>query len=102
MQQPHTQQRVGTEVKMQQGERGQQLKDKRTRSALQILGHEKQRQTARALPGCPPGSVPDPDNGPGLEPQTYQGGISRMAPRKLAFPLQSLPPILHKRVQSSV
>ena len=39
-------------------------------------------------------------HGPGLEPQTDQGGISRMAPRELASPLQSLPPILHRLVQS--
>ena len=50
----------------------------------------------------PPYTVPDPDNGPRLEPQTCQGGISRLAPRELAFPLQSLPPILHKQAQSSV
>ena len=35
-----------------------------------------------------------------LEPQTNQGGISRMAPRHLAAPLHSLPPILHRSVQS--
>ena len=44
---------------------------------------------------CLPCTVPDPDNGPRLEPQTNQGGISRVAPRELASPLQSLPPILH-------
>ena len=44
----------------------------------------------------PPYTVPDPDKGPRLGLQTYQGGISRLAPRKLAFTLQSLPPILHK------
>ena len=49
---------------------------------------------------CPPCTVPDPDNGSRLEPQTDQGGISRLAPQKLAFLLQSLPPILHKPVQS--
>src|SRR4029450_5761374 len=49
---------------------------------------------------CLPCTVPDPDNGPRLEPQTNQGGISRMAPRGLASPLQSLPPILHRLVQS--
>ena len=31
-----------------------------------------------------------------LEPQHYQGGISRMAPLQLASQFQSLPPILHK------
>ena len=49
---------------------------------------------------CLPYTVPDPDNGPRLEPQTHQGGISRMAPRSLATPLQRLPPILHRSVQS--
>ena len=38
----------------------------------------------------------DPDHGPELEPQTYQGGISRTAPQGLAPSLHSLPPILHK------
>ncbi len=49
---------------------------------------------------CLPCTVPDPDNGPRLEPQRGQGGISRTAPLKLAFQLQSLPPILHKPLQS--
>ena len=49
---------------------------------------------------CLPCTVPDPDDGPRLEPQTHQGGISRTAPCKLAFALHSLPPILHKPVQS--
>ncbi len=49
-----------------------------------------------------PCTVPDPDNGPRLELQTCQGGISRLAPRRLASPLQSLPPILHRQVQNSV
>src|SRR6188768_1316733 len=49
---------------------------------------------------CPPYTVPNPDNGPRLEPQTHQGGISTLAPRYLAAPLQSLPPILHRSVQS--
>src|SRR5690606_37854536 len=44
----------------------------------------------------------DPDNGPRLELRTSQGGISRTAPRRLASPLHSLPPILHKLVQNSV
>ena len=39
-------------------------------------------------------------HGPRLEPQTNQGGISRTAPRRLASTLQSLPPILHRSVQS--
>src|ERR1700755_1353345 len=49
---------------------------------------------------CLPCTVPSPDNGPRLEPQTNQGGISRSAPRRLASTLQSLPPILHRSVQS--
>lgn len=49
---------------------------------------------------CLPCTVPDPDHGPRLEPQTHQGGISRTAPLKLASQLHSLPPILHKSVQS--
>ena len=36
-----------------------------------------------------------PDYGAELEPQYYQGGISRTAPAQLASRLQSLPPILH-------
>ena len=43
-----------------------------------------------------------PIQGPRLEPRVVQGGISRMAPRQLALPLQSLPPILHKTTQSPV
>ena len=49
---------------------------------------------------CLPYTVPNPDDGPRLEPQTNQGGISRSAPRVLASTLQSLPPILHRLVQS--
>ncbi len=44
----------------------------------------------------PPHTVPDPDHGPRLELQIYQGGISRTAPPELASRLLSLPPILHK------
>jgi len=51
---------------------------------------------------CPPYTVPDPDYGPRLERQALQGGISRLAPCKLAPALQSLPPILHRRTQRSV
>ncbi len=39
-------------------------------------------------------------HGPRLEPQTNQGGISRLTPPKLAPRLHSLPPILHRPVQS--
>ena len=51
---------------------------------------------------CLPCTVPNPDNGPRLESQTNQGGISRLAPRRLASTLQSLPPILHRLVQNSM
>ena len=44
----------------------------------------------------PPHTVPDPDNGPRLELQTYQAGISRLTPPNLAIRLQSLPAILHR------
>ena len=40
--------------------------------------------------------------GPGLEHQTLKGGISRLAPCRLASTLQSLPPILHIKAQCSV
>ena len=43
---------------------------------------------------CLPCTVPDPDNGPRLEPQTDQGGISRTAPPEPEPRFQSLPPIL--------
>ena len=49
---------------------------------------------------CLPCTVPDPDNGPRLEPQTNQGGISRTTPPELASRYHSLPPILHRSVQS--
>ncbi len=39
--------------------------------------------------------VPDPDNGPRLDIKMAKGGISREAPRRLASPIQCLPPILH-------
>ncbi len=39
-------------------------------------------------------------HGPRLEFQLYKGGMSRLTPRKLASPLQSLPPILHIQSQS--
>ena len=43
----------------------------------------------------PPHTVLTPVSGAKLEPQHYQGGISRRTPRNLAITLQSLPPILH-------
>ena len=51
---------------------------------------------------CPPDTVPWPDYGSGLESQYYKGGISRLAPRGLAPPLQSLPPILHMKDQDPI
>ena len=49
---------------------------------------------------CLPCTVPNPDHGSRLEPQTNQGGISRTTPLELAFKFLSLPPILHKSVHS--
>src|SRR3954465_587907 len=42
----------------------------------------------------PPDTVPPPDHGRRLEAQNTKGGIPRLAPRGLASPLHSLPPIL--------
>jgi hypothetical protein len=49
---------------------------------------------------CPPGNVPKPAQGPRLESQQHQGGISPLAPGELTPPLQSLPPILHKHCRN--
>ena len=49
---------------------------------------------------CLPYTVPNPDHGSRLEPQTNQGGISRLAPQELASLFLCLPPILHKSVHS--
>ena len=49
---------------------------------------------------CLPCTVPNPDHGSRLEPQTNQGGISTSAPAQLALRFLCLPPILHKSVQS--
>src|SRR6186713_1407047 len=49
---------------------------------------------------CLPCTVPDPVKGPRLEPQRRQAGISTLAPRHLAAPLQSLPAILHRQRHS--
>src|SRR2546430_624278 len=49
----------------------------------------------------PPDAVPAPDHGSGLEAQNTKGGIPRVAPRGLASPLQSLPPILDNVYQTS-
>src|SRR5699024_11612014 len=53
-------------------------------------------------PNYPPHIVPEPDNGSRLELQPHQGGISRLAPRRLASTLQSVPPILHRSNRSSM
>ncbi len=50
----------------------------------------------------PTDTVRYPDHGSTLEHQPLKGGISRMAPRRLASTLQSLPPILHIKDQCSV
>ena len=54
-----------------------------------ILGGDRPSQTARLT------MSQDPLQGPWLDTQLLKGGISRLAPRELAPPLQSLPPILH-------
>ena len=41
-------------------------------------------------------------HGARLEPLQIKGGISRMTPRILAYPLQSLPPILHMTCEDSI
>ncbi len=50
----------------------------------------------------PPDTVSRPDYGTGLGFRQYQGGISPLAPRKLALSLHSLPPILHRYCQNSM
>ena len=41
-------------------------------------------------------------HGPRLGPQHIKSGIPRLTPRRLAPPLQSLPPILHKMYQNPI
>ncbi len=60
-----------------------------------ILGGDRPSQTAHL-------TVPTPDQGSGLEAQNTKGGIPRVAPRELALPLQSLPPILDNVHQTSM
>ena len=50
----------------------------------------------------PTRQCPRSREGPELEPQNNKGGISTLAPRYLAAPLQSLPPILHELSRSSL
>ena len=57
------------------------------------FGGDRPSQTTR-LPRSP-GRI----HSPGLESQHYKGGISPVAPRQLALPLHSLPPMLHMRCQ---
>ncbi len=58
------------------------------------LGGDRPSQTTRLT------MSPTRIHGPGLEFQRMKGGISRMAPPKLASRPQSLPPILHIRNQN--
>ena len=55
-----------------------------------LLGGDRPSQTAHHA------RSPIRIHGSRLEPQINQGGISRLAPPKLASRLQSLPPILHR------
>ena len=50
----------------------------------------------------PPGNVPDPVQGPRLEVQNNQGGISRLTPSRLAPRSHRLPPILHRLFRNSL
>ena len=50
----------------------------------------------------PPDTVRTPGHGRALDCQHDEGGIPRMAPRQLASPLQSLPPILYTSNQQSM
>ena len=55
------------------------------------LGGDRPSQTARLTLSCP-------DHGSRLEPRSNKGGISTLAPPRLAPQLLSLPPILHKLI----
>ena len=70
---------------------------KRTFELLRYnLGGDRPSQTAyHAL-------SPTPIQGPRLERQIIQGGISRLTPLWLAPKLHSLPPILHKTIQHTM
>ena len=50
----------------------------------------------------PPDIVLVQDNCTQLVTQIFKGGISRLAPRPLAFTFHSLPPILHMNIQATV
>ncbi len=58
------------------------------------LGGDRPSQTTRLA--MSPGRI----HGPGLEPQNHKGGISLVAPHRLAPTLQSLPPMLHMQHRS--
>jgi hypothetical protein len=58
------------------------------------LGGDRPSQTTRQA------MSPTRFHGPRLEPQTNKGGISRLAPPKLASRLQCLPPILHMLIRN--
>src|SRR5678815_4389100 len=51
---------------------------------------------------CPPDTVLRPDYGSRLEPKSNKGGISTLAPPRLAPQLLSLPPILHKLIPNPI
>src|SRR6516225_2583985 len=53
------------------------------------LGGDRPSQTTRQAVSS------SPIQGPELDPQSHEGGISPVAPRRLAPTLQSLPPMLH-------
>ena len=61
-----------------------------------LLGGDRPSQTTRQAVS------PAPIQGPGLEPQTNQGGIPLAAPPRLAAWLHSLPPILYRLAQDSL
>ncbi len=65
-------------------------------SLREPLGASVTLSEATAQSNYPPATVPMPDNGDRLEPRINQGGISTVAPPRLASQLQSLPPILHR------
>ena len=61
-----------------------------------ILGGDRPSQTTRQAMSS--GPIQDPE----LEPKSREGGISPLAPRKLAPTLQSLPPMLHTQRRDSL
>ena len=73
---------------------------------------DRSEQTLRAPPlhfrrrppqsNYPPDTVRAPDHGRALDHQHAEGGIPRVTPRELAFPLQSLPPILYTTNRGSM